>query len=611
LFGLTPELSSKGARTASRTQPFYLVFCLSVFSRADFPLPERGEEDDKRKINEIKTALILLIHMISVFLQKNIAKKKKMKRKILCGIFASWVCMGAMGQVHFSNQRNPMADEDLRKNFSKLMNASAMIYQFYVDSVDSKKLAEDAINGILSKLDPHSAYTNAVETKRFTEPLEGSFEGIGVQFNILEDTLIVIQPVPKGPSERVGILAGDRIISVADTAIAGVKMSREEIMRRLRGPKGSIAHLGVLRSGIKDTLKFDVERDKIPVNSVDAAYMLTPSIGLIRFNNFAQTTHDEVVQAIAKLKEKGMKDLILDLQQNGGGYLQAAADIASEFLQKGDMIVYTKGRSVPDQEFRSTGGGAFTEGRVVVLVDDYSASAAEILSGAIQDQDRGIVVGRRTFGKGLVQRPLEMPDGSMIRLTVARYYTPSGRCIQKPYVKGKQKEYARDIINRYNKGELTNEDSIHFPDSLRYQTLRKKRTVYGGGGIMPDYFVPLDSTRFSKTYRQLSAKNLIVNNSLKYMDKHRKKLTKNYPDFEKFKAEFQVPEDLIENILKEGEKQEIKPADEAEKTRTIENIRLIMKGLIARDLWDMSEYFNLIYEEDEVVKKALELLQSE
>ena len=552
----------------------------------------------------------MLIQSKSVFLQKNVAMRMNTKRKIACGLLCCCLSLSMTAQVRFSNQKAATSELELRANINKMVNASAMIYQLYVDSVDSKKMVEDAINGILSKLDPHSAYTNAVETKRFTEPMEGSFEGIGVQFNMLEDTLIVIQPVPKGPSEKVGILAGDRIISVADTAIAGVKMSREEIMRRLRGPKGSVAHLGVLRSGIKDTLKFDVVRDKIPVNSVDAAYMVTPTIGLIRFNNFAQTTHDEVVQAIDRLKEKGMKDLILDLQQNGGGYLQAAADIASEFLQKGDMIVYTRGRSVPDQEFRSTGGGAFTEGKVVVLVDDYSASASEILAGAIQDQDRGLVVGRRTFGKGLVQRPLEMPDGSMIRLTVASYYTPSGRCIQKPYVKGKQREYALDIINRYNKGELTNEDSIHFPDSLRYQTLRKQRTVYGGGGIMPDYFVALDSTRFSKVYRQLSAKNLIVNNSLKYMDKQRKKLTKAYPSFEKFQQEFQVPKDLIDDILAEGEKQEIKPKDEAEKAKTIENIQLIMKGLIARDLWDMSEYYAIIYANDEVVRKAVELLKS-
>ncbi len=520
-------------------------------------------------------------------------------------------CMSLSAQWRFGNSpANNNAANDLEQNMQKLVMASVMINNFYVDSVDSKKLTEDAINGILSKLDPHSAYTNAADTKKFTEPLEGSFEGIGVQFNMLEDTLLVIQPVPKGPSERVGILAGDRIVSVADTAIAGVKMSREEIMHRLRGKKGTIAHLGIVRRGIKDTLYFDVKRDRIPVNSVDAAYMVTPNIGLIRFNNFAQTTHDEVVEAIRKLKDKGMKDLIVDLQQNSGGFLQAAADIASEFLSKGDMIVYTKGRSVPNQEFRSTGGGCFQEGKVAVLIDEYSASAAEILSGAIQDQDRGIVVGRRSFGKGLVQRPFNMPDGSMIRLTTARYYTPSGRSIQKPYEKGKNLDYAKDVINRYNKGELTNADSIHFPDSLRYQTLRKGRTVYGGGGIMPDYFVPLDTTRYAKCYRELSAKSIIINANLKYMDKHRKKLAKAYPTFEKFKAEYELPQELIDEIFAEGEKQNIRPKDDEERQKTTDNIRRIVKGLVARDLWDMSEYFALIYDDDEVVKKAVELLQA-
>ena len=306
-----------------------------------------------------------------------------------------------------------------------------------------------------------------------------------------------------------------------------------------------------------------------------------------------------------------MKDLIIDLQQNSGGFLQAAADIASEFLPKGDMIVYTKGRSVPNQEFRSTGGNAFQEGRVAVLIDEYSASAAEILSGAIQDQDRGIVVGRRSFGKGLVQRPFDMPDGSMIRLTTARYYTPSGRSIQKPYEKGKGLDYARDVINRYNKGELTNADSIHFPDSLRYQTLRKGRTVYGGGGIMPDCFVPLDTTRYAKCYRELSAKSIIINANLKNMDKNRKKLAKTYRDFEKFKKEYEVPQELIDEIFAEGEKQDIKPKDDEERQKTIENIQLIVKGLVARDLWDMSEYFAIIYENDDVVKKAVELLSQQ
>jgi len=532
-------------------------------------------------------------------------------KKFIMAVAALLVGMSLSAQLRFGNTpTNNNEPGDLEKNIQKLAMATYMINNFYVDSVDSKKIVEDAINGILSKLDPHSAYTNAKDTKKFTEPLEGSFEGIGVQFNMLEDTLLVIQPVPKGPSERVGILAGDRIVSVADTAIAGVKMSREEIMHRLRGPKGTIAHLGIVRRGIKDTLYFDVKRDKIPVNSVDAAYMVTPTIGLIRFNNFAQTTHKEVVDAIHKLKGQGMKDLIIDLQQNSGGYLQAAAEIASEFLPKGDMIVYTRGRSVPDQEFRSTGGNAFQEGKVAVLIDEYSASAAEILSGSIQDQDRGIVIGRRSFGKGLVQRPFPMPDGSMIRLTTARYYTPSGRSIQKPYEKGKILDYAKDVINRYNKGELTNEDSIHFPDSLRYQTLRKGRTVYGGGGIMPDCFVPLDTTRYAKCYRELSAKSIIINANLKYMDKNRKKLAKAYPTFEQYKSEYQVPQELIDGIFAEGEKQNIRPKDDEERQKATENIRLIVKGLVARDLWDMSEYFAIIYENDEVVKKAVELLKN-
>ena len=429
------------------------------------------------------------------------------KNKIILAMTLSLLTLTASAQFRIKgNEEPPMR---------KLQYAEVAITNLYVDSVDEKKLVEDAIRGMIDKLDPHSSYLTPKEVKSLNEPLNGNFEGIGVQFNMIEDTLLVIQPVTNGPSERVGIIAGDRIVSVNDTAIAGVKMSKEEIMKRLRGPKGTKVHLGIVRQGIKDLLKFTVVRDKIPVKSIDATYMIRPGIGYIRIGSFGATTHQEFLESLNKLKTEGMQHLILDLQENGGGYLKAAVDISEEFLQKGDMIVYTKGRRVPDQEFRSTGGGAFSEGKVVVLVDDYSASAAEILSGAIQDQDRGLVVGRRTFGKGLVQRPLDMPDGSMIRLTVARYYTPSGRCIQKPYVKGKQREYALDIINRYNRGELTNEDSIHFPDSLRYQTLRKQRTVYGGGGIMPDYFVPLDSTRFSKTYRQLSAKNLILNTSLK------------------------------------------------------------------------------------------------
>ena len=499
---------------------------------------------------------------------------------------------------------------DIDQAMRKLNMATILTNIYYVDSVGIDRQVEDAINGMLSKLDPHSQYSNAKDTKRMNESLEGSFEGIGVQFNILEDTLIVIQPVSKGPSEKVGILAGDRIVSVNDTAIAGVKMSREEIMSRLRGPKGSKVKLGIIRRGVRGVSYFTVKRDKIPVNTLDAAYMVTPDIGLIRFSSFGQTTYDEVMEALDKLKAQGMTKLIIDMQQNGGGLLGAAAEITSQFLPKGDTIVYTRGRNVPDQVFVSTGGRGFQEGKVVVLIDEYSASAAEILTGAIQDQDRGLVIGRRSFGKGLVQRPIELPDGSMIRLTVARYYTPSGRCIQKPYTKGDKDSYSRDLINRYNNGELLHEDSIHFPDSLRYLTRKLGRTVYGGGGIMPDYFIPLDTTKYTRYYRELSAKSLIINANLRYVDKNRKKLHKQWTDFEQFRTQYVVPDDVIEDIMKEGEKQKIQPKDDTEREETRPELRRILKALVARDLWDMSEYFAIIYEEDPMVLKAVELLTS-
>ena len=497
------------------------------------------------------------------------------------------------------------AESQLRK----LSIAEMAIKSLYVEEVDEQKLVEDAIRGMLEKLDPHSTYTTPKETKAMTEPLNGSFEGIGVQFNMVEDTLIVIQPVINGPSEKVGIVAGDRIVMVNDTAIAGVKMSKEEIMRRLRGPKGTIADLRIVRPGIKDLLTFKVKRDKIPVHTVDASYMLKPGVGYIRIGSFGATTYDEFKERMAQLKAEGMKDLVLDLQENGGGYLQAAADLAGEFLEPGDLIVYTEGRQVPRRDYKADRNGSFRQGRLVVLVDQFTASAAEIVTGAIQDQDRGLVVGRRTYGKGLVQRPIELLDGSMIRLTIAHYFTPSGRCIQKPYEKGDKKSYDKDLLNRLNSGELTNADSIHFADSLKYQTLKKQRTVYGGGGIMPDYFIPLDTTRYTRYHRELAAKSVIIQQNLRYVDKNRKALKKQYPDFAKFKAEFEIPQSLIDAIVKEGEKQNIKPKDDAEMQQTLPYLRLQMKALIARDLWDMNEYFSVFNEDSEAVKKALELLQ--
>ena len=490
----------------------------------------------------------------------------------------------------------------------KLQIAEMAINSLYVDSVDEQKLVEDGIRGMLEKLDPHSSYLTAKEVKEANEPLQGNFEGIGVQFNMVEDTLLVIQPVTGGPSERVGIVAGDRIVSVNDTAIAGVKMSKEEIMRRLRGPKGTKVRLGVVRHGIADVLSFKVVRDKIPVHSIDATYMIRPTIGYIRIGNFGATTHDEFCESLKRLQSQGMESLILDLQENGGGYLHAAVQIANEFLQRGDLIVYTEGRQVRRMEYRADSGGLFTRGKLVVLVDSYTASAAEIVAGAVQDQDRGIVVGRRTFGKGLVQRPIELPDNSMIRLTIAHYYTPSGRCIQKPYEKGKGKDYAMDVYNRLKSGELMSADSIHFADSLKYYTLREHRVVYGGGGIMPDEFVPLDTTKYTRFHRELAAKSLVINANLHYVDQHRKQLQQQYKTFAHYQQAFEMPQEVIDGILDDARQKDIKPKDEAELEQTLPYLRLQLKALVARDLWGMDEYFAIMNDTNDVVIRALQLI---
>ena len=532
------------------------------------------------------------------------AQKKTSMNKFFSLLFAASLCLTAQdlsAQIRLNNGE----DSPLRK----LQYAEMAITNLYVDSVDEKKLVEDAIRGMLDKLDPHSSYSTPKEVKALNEPLNGNFEGIGVQFNMIEDTLLVIQPVTNGPSEKVGIIAGDRIVSVNDTAIAGVMMSKEEIMKRLRGPKGTKVSLGIVRQGIKDRLNFMVVRDKIPVKTIDATYMIRPGIGYIRIGSFGATTYDEFMESLQTLFFQGMKSMILDLQENGGGYLKAAVDIANEFLDRGDLIVYTEGRRSPRTEYTADGSGDFLEGKVVVLVDGYTASAAEIVTGAIQDQDRGIVVGRRTFGKGLVQRPIDLPDGSMVRLTIAHYYTPSGRCIQKPYTKGGGKDYAMDMINRLKSGELTNADSVHFADSLKYETLREHRTVYGGGGIMPDEFVPLDTTVYTRFHRELAAKSIIIQQNLRYVDNHRKELTDRWTAFADYKEHFEVPQSLIDAILAEGEKQNVKPKDEAELERTIPYLRVQMKALIARDLWDMSEYFAVFNESSEIVRKALEVIQ--
>ena len=507
-----------------------------------------------------------------------------------------------------------------RMAMRKLNLAEYAISQLYVDSVNENSLVESAIVKMLSQLDPHSTYSNPDEVKEMNEPLQGNFDGIGVQFQMMEDTLLVIQPVSGGPSEKVGILAGDRIIAVNDSAIAGVKLSTEDIMKRLRGPKGTKVDLTVLRREVKDLLHFTVKRDKIPLYSLDAAYMIEPGIGYIRVSRFAMTTGKEFLEAMQKLQAKGMVDLILDLQGNGGGYLNAAIDLANEFLGPRELIVYTEGRAEKRSNFFAKGNGHFLQGRLVLLVDEYSASASEIVAGAMQDWDRAVIVGRRSFGKGLVQRPIDLPDGSMIRLTVARYYTPSGRSIQKPYTKSAKdggnavevdfEQYRSDLIARYHNGELMHADSIHFPDSLKYTTKRLGRTVYGGGGIMPDYFVPMDTTSYTKLHRNLVAKGVINKTSSVYIDTHRKDLQRRFKEFNAFNAGYQVGNDVLDILKEEAEKAKVDLTDE-EYQQSLPLIRTQLKALMARDLWDISEYYQVINTANESVKQALRVLNND
>jgi len=475
----------------------------------------------------------------------------------------------------------------------KLLMSEQVIERFYVDSVDAGNMVEDAIVAMLKTLDPHSTYSDPEETKELTTPLEGNFSGIGVQFNMLNDTLFVIQTTSGGPSEKVGILPGDRIVQAGDSVIAGRKLPNSRIIKILRGPKGSEVDLKVLRRGEPEPIVFHVVRDDIPVYSVDAVYMADPSTGYIRVSRFGEETNAEFESALAKLRKQGMKNLIVDLEDNGGGYLQAAHQLASHFLDKGDMVVYTEAPKMGRAEYNVEKSGDFNDGKLVIMVNQYSASASEILAGAVQDNDRGLIVGRRSFGKGLVQRPFPFPDGSMIRLTVSRYYTPSGRCIQKPYAPGDEEAYRKDMLHRYEAGEFSSADSIHLPDSLRFETLRNHRPVYGGGGIMPDLFVPIDTTAFTTYYRNLVAKGILNRYSITYVDRNRKELKRRYPSVGEFIEKFRVDSAMIADIVKLGVTDSIKP-DTAQLERSRPMIEDIVKGIVARDLFDTSAYFQVV-----------------
>ncbi|MDE6511782.1 MAG: S41 family peptidase [Muribaculaceae bacterium] len=496
----------------------------------------------------------------------------------------------------------------------KLQYAEQAISKLYVDSVNEDKLVEEAIVGMLKSLDPHSSYTNAKETQELNEPLEGSFSGIGISFNMATDTLYIIETIGGGPSERVGLLPGDRIIKVNDTVIAGVKMLNSDIMKRLRGPKGTDVDVTVLRyeSGAPDTIDFRITRDDIPIFSVDAAYIVEPGVGYIRLNKFGAETHKEFVEAVEKLQKEGMKDLILDLSDNGGGYLKASVDILGELLPSGSLAVFTEGLNSPKYEYSAFPSGKkplLADGRLVVMMNQFSASASEITAGAIQDWDRGVVVGRRSFGKGLVQRPVPFPDGSMMRLTVAHYYTPTGRDIQKPYTKGNSDAYAHDIMDRFNSGELMHEDSIKYVDSLKVKTLRLNRPIYGGGGISPDRFVGIDTTENTKYYRQVMAKGLINRFAIKTVDKDRKEILAKYPTDTDFIKGYEITDAQLQELFDIATSEKIDfNAEEAALSRPL--FSMVLKGLIGRDIYDSSTYFKVYNQRDHMFRKALEVIRS-
>ena len=495
---------------------------------------------------------------------------------------------------------------------NKINLVAAAVSRLYVDVIDEDTIAEKTIAAMLKQLDPHSTYLPPHEAQQTLETLSGKFDGIGIQINMLEDTLFVVQTVVGGPSEKAGILPGDRIISVDDSIVAGVKLAVNDIITMLRGKRGSKVSIGIMRRGVAEPISFTITRDKIPVNSIDATYMLDDTTGYIRLSRFAESSAEEMEKAVKSLRKEGMRNLILDLQGNGGGYLNVAVKIADMFLDKDQLIVYTEGRNVRRAQEIATGNTLLPDERVVVMVDELSASASEILAGALQDWDRAVIVGRRTFGKGLVQRPITMPDKSLLRLTVARYHTPTGRCIQRPYVKGENEAYDQDLNERLAHGELLHADSIHFTDSLQYKTLRIGRTVYGGGGIMPDVFVGLDTARYTAYHRQLLRRGILNRSIYTYLDNHRREIISKYRKVSKFIDQYEIDDQLWATLDTLATETGIKPKDDAEKEASKPLIAVQLKALLARDLYNSTSTYYMIYNPtNPIYRKAMEIICSD
>ncbi|NQY11593.1 MAG: S41 family peptidase [Flavobacteriales bacterium] len=489
----------------------------------------------------------------------------------------------------------------------KISKTVMLIEKFYVDSTDAGKIVDDGIRAMLKKLDPHSTYIHRKDLQQTNEPLLGSFEGIGIQFQIMDDTITVVSPITGGPSEKLGIRSGDKIIEIEKEVVAGTGVTNKDVMRLLKGPKGTLVNVGIYRKGMDGLLDFPIIRDKIPMYSMDAAYKVNDKVGYIKINRFSRTTMEEFRGAISDLKKEGVEHLILDLRNNGGGYLRTAIELGDEFLAENKMIVYTDGVYSPRQNHKATLKGNFETGRLVILIDEGSASASEIVSGAVQDWDRGVIIGRRSFGKGLVQKPFSLPDGSAIRLTTARYYTPTGRCIQKPYDQGTD-AYHKELMTRMDNGEMSDSAKINFPDSLKFYT-PNKRVVFGGGGIMPDIFIPMDTSHFSKHFSAILRKGLTSEFTLNYVSNNRTQFEADYADYSTFKANFAKNEKFMDAFDKFIAKHEIdeKGKDDASSREKVENR---VKGLIARNLFNTQAYYQVINETDETFLKAVEIIEN-
>ncbi len=509
-----------------------------------------------------------------------------------------------LAQLNSRNDNN-VKELDANKTTRKISTLLYYINNYYVDTLDMSGVVEAAIVQTLKELDPHSAYISAEDVERADEPLKGSFEGVGITFQLYKDTILVVSPIPGGPSDKVGIMAGDKILKVDGEIAYGEDINNEWVMDHLRGDKGTKVEVSIFRNGNNELLDFEITRDKIPINSLDAAFMLDNNTGYIKLNRFSKTSLQEVNDALLDLKSQGLKNLVFDLRSNSGGYLGTAMSISDEFLPEDKLIVYTEGIHSPRQELVATKEGEFEDGKLIVLINEGSASASEIVTGAVQDWDRGIVIGRRSFGKGLVQRPLQLPDKSVVRLTIARYYTPSGRCIQKPYDGGNE-EYYSDFKHRMEHGELIHPDSINFPDSLKYAT-HNGRTVYGGGGIMPDIFVPLDSIRYNELFSQFIRKGIFNTYVNDYLDKNRVDLLNKYSDFDKYNDSFSLSDDDFNNFLELAKDKDV-AVEDSELNPNIDFIKMQLKALMARNLYETSDYFEVLFPMDKEIKTALEVI---